>query len=132
MLPAGKYYLGDLCYVMHDRWDEFCDITISEHACLDGEFKFKDGVLFASYGTKFGDGSYNVSGTSVYLGVDAGLIGCIRVEDIASEELKNLSLGYVVDFDKPFQTWSENGVIHIGHLSIDTDADYEDEDDYDE
>jgi hypothetical protein len=23
-MPAGRYYIGDLCYVMHDEWDEAC------------------------------------------------------------------------------------------------------------
>ena len=48
MMKAGTYYIGDLCYVMHDRWDEFCSITCSEHNVLDGEFNLKDGTRFAT------------------------------------------------------------------------------------
>lgn len=25
-MPAGRYYVGDLCYVMDDVWDEVCDL----------------------------------------------------------------------------------------------------------
>lgn len=41
-MPAGRYYIGDLCYVMHDEWDEFCD-----HLDYPGERKLKDGRKYA-------------------------------------------------------------------------------------
>ena len=29
MMPLGKYYIGDLCYVMSDEeWEQVCRITI--------------------------------------------------------------------------------------------------------
>ena len=31
---AGKYYLGDLCYVMHGEWDEFCQDHIEYPWCI--------------------------------------------------------------------------------------------------
>ena len=38
-MPAGRYYIGDLCYVMSDEeWDEFCSLTIKDNKCFDGEF----------------------------------------------------------------------------------------------
>ena len=59
-MPAGKYYIGDLCYVMSDaEWEEFCSITIDGHNVIDGEFQLKDGRRFATYGTAFGDGVYS-------------------------------------------------------------------------
>lgn len=129
MLPAGTYYIGDLCYVMHGEWDEFCGITITKDTCLDGEFKLADGRVFATYGTKWGDGEYPAS-NGASLCVDAGLIGCIRVEDISEEDLPNVSLGTVVEFDAPFHTGAHDGVIEFGHITVDTDPAY-DEDDYD-
>ena len=56
MMPAGKYYIGDLCYVMHPEWDEFCRITISGNECLQGEFNLADGRRFATFTTAYGDG----------------------------------------------------------------------------
>ena len=44
MMPAGKYYIGDLCYVMtDDEWREICAIIIKGNQCLDGEFELPDG-----------------------------------------------------------------------------------------
>ena len=132
-MQAGKYYIGDLCYVMHDEWDEFCDITIDGNNCKDGEFELKDGRKFASYGTAYGDGTYypNVGGEC---GVDAGLIGCIRVEDIKDTTYDDISdLGIIVEFAEPFETGEHGGTIYFGHVAIDTDPPYEEdeEEDYD-
>jgi hypothetical protein len=88
MMKAGKYYIGDLCYVMHDQWDEFCDITIDDRVCKEGEFRLKNGTNFATYGTQYGDGTFYDQNKYEY-GVDAGLLGCIRVEDIDDPEWKN-------------------------------------------
>ena len=134
-MPAGKYYIGDLCYVMHDAWNEFCDITIDGHNCEDGEFQLKDGRRFATYGTAYGDGEYqvNIGGSC---DVDAGLIGCIRVEDIKDDTYSDISkLGIVVEFTSPFETGETNGVIYFGHVRIDTAAvdeydDYDHDEDY--
>ena len=126
-MPAGKYYVGDLCYVLHDSWDEFCDITIDSPRVLDGEFSFKDGRRFATFGTKWGDGQYHDQDGHRY-NVDAGLIGCVRVDDIDMDlrEQAGDFGGRIVTFDKPFDVWEENGMIRIGHLSIDTDPSYDD------
>jgi hypothetical protein len=132
MMPAGRYFVGDLCYVMHDEWDEFCDITIDGTNCKDGEFQLKDGRKFAAYGTAYGDGSYiaRMHGQAIgECGVDAGLIGCIRVEDIKDTTYDNLEeLGVIVEFDEPFATSEEGGIIYIGHVAINTNWDDEEED----
>ena len=126
-LLAGKYYIGDLCYVMDDvEWDEFCSITIDGQRVLDGEFQLKDGRRFATYGTAYGDGVYYDQYGHSY-SVDAGLIGCILVEDIRAEEYENLlDLGSIMEFDKSFATsggrndegWE--GLIQFGHVMIET------------
>lgn len=126
MMPAGTYFVGDLCYVMNDRWDEVCDKIISKQHRGDGEFVLNDSVRFASYGTRWGDGCYEDQNGCQY-GVDAGIIGCISMNDVdmdirgtrASKDRGNFG-GWIIDFPEPFTTWSENGVIHIGHITIDT------------
>ena len=120
MMKAGTYYIGDLCYVMHDRWDEFCSLTCSGNRVLDGEFNLADGTRFATFTTMYGDGTYKDELGNEYP-VDAGLIGCVRVEDIAPEELANIVNGRVVEFVRDFTTFSSGGVISIGTVSIDTD-----------
>jgi hypothetical protein len=129
MMKAGKYYIGDLCYVMHDVWDEFCAITIDGNRCLDGEFELADGRKFATYGTAYGDGVYqtNVGGEC---SVDAGLIGCIRVEDIKDFSTYWDKLGVVVTFENDFETSEYKGQIKFGHVVIETD--YEEDDSYED
>ena len=135
MMQAGRYYVGDLCYVMHPEWKEFCELTFSGHEFLDGEFQLKDGRRFASYGTAYGDGTYHSNYGTTHP-VDAGLIGCIRVSDISEhyteEQLKKF--GAVVDFTHDFKTSEEDGTIRFDDLLIYTNVDdpYEEDYDYDE
>jgi hypothetical protein len=128
MMKAGTYYIGDLCYVMHPEWDEFCSLTISGNNVLDGEFNLKDGRRFATFTTKWGDGTYKDEQGREY-GVDAGLIGCINVKDIAPSELENLKDGHVVEFIQDFSTFSAGGIIRIGSICIDTDFEEIEEED---
>jgi hypothetical protein len=126
MMKAGTYYIGDLCYVMHPEWDEFCSLTCSGDNVLDGEFNLKDGRRFASFTTKWGDGTYKDEQGNEYP-VDAGLIGCINVKDITPSELENLSSGRVIEFVQDFSTFSAGGVLRFGSVVIDTDAEDIDE-----
>lgn len=127
MMPAGKYYVGDLCYVMNDKeWDQFCSITTKGNQCLDGEFEMPDGRKFATYGTKFGDGEYRDQHGNRYA-VDAGLIGCILVDDIRAEKYDNLEkLGAVHEFKTDFVTsggrsdYDWTGTIQFGRIRIET------------
>ena len=120
MMKSGTYYIGDLCYVLNDRWDEFCALTIAGDKVLDGEFNLADGTRFATFTTQWGDGTYRDEQGREY-GVDAGLIGCIAVEDIAATELATIKNGHIVEFVQPFSTWSAGGEIRIGNVLIDTD-----------
>ena len=122
---AGKYYIGDLCYVIPyepvDEWEEFCNLTMDEDTgkCLDGEFPWKGGKLWCNR-TFYGDGVYNDQDDHQY-GVDAGLIGCIPFELCTERnETKMKRLGRVVEFDKPFTCAYNEGVFKIGHILIDT------------
>lgn len=135
-MPAGRYYVGDLCYVMNDdEWNQFCSITIKGNRCLDGEFEMPDGRKFATYGTKWGDGTYQDNHGNTYC-VDAGLIGCIRVEDIQANKYPDIeSLGAIHEFATDFVTgggrggkdWA--GTIQFGRVVIETDPLDEDYDD---
>ena len=109
-MPPGKYYVGDLCYVMtNEEWREFCDITLDGQKVKDGEFEFKDGRRFATYSTAFGDGVYHDQYGHSY-SVDAGLIGCILVEDIKANKYDNLlDLGAILEFDTEFVTSGGRG-----------------------
>lgn len=128
MMPAGRYVVIDLCYVMHDVWDECCDLFFPHpgpEQGVEGEFQLADGRRFASFNTAWGDGTYTSNrGTSH--SVDSGSIGCIRVEDIRDNSYSDeevADLGAVVEFDHPFEVSSHKGVICIGHVVIDTRGD---------
>lgn len=137
MMQAGKYYIGDLCYVMHDVWDECVDLMFPPSQgygpAVDGEFTLKDGRRFAVYSTKFGDGLYP-SNIGAKFSVDAGCIGCIRVEDIRDPEATDAamkSLGAVYEFGTDFVTGgsTDTGTIQFGRVIIET-GDFEDDEDY--
>ena len=128
-MQAGKYYVGDLCYVLGDRWDEVCNLIIVDHKCLDGEFELKDGTRFAIYGTAHGDGFYSDQQGNGYP-VDSGSIGCVLVDDITEGELDKMG-GNLFDFEEHFETGEDNGVIYIGDIEIDTQGHEEDEEDED-
>jgi hypothetical protein len=131
-MPAGLYYIGDLCYVMHDEWDEVCSLLFAgrdDGGCNEGEFVLADGRRFAIYNTAYGDGSYLDTDGNSY-GVDSGSIGCIRIEDIRLTDKNDIGLGVVITFTDTFETSGEGAVIRFGDVRIDTDPPYED--DYDD
>jgi hypothetical protein len=129
-MPAGKYYIGDLCYVMHPEWKEVCDLFFPPGhppKGVEGEFTLKDGRRFASFSTAYGDGTY-YSNINTEHSVDAGIIGCIRVEDIRDDEAADMeTLGAIVEFSKPFEVSSDGSSLVFGHVVIETGYDDEDE-----
>jgi len=95
ILPAGSYYIGDLCYVFSDEmWDKW----LNESAVydVDGQVKmYEDGFYDVHgfkvgwHGTAHGDGSYpadaygNISKTCNVF-VDSGTIGIIPTHLVCS------------------------------------------------
>lgn len=136
-MPAGKYYVGDLCYVMHDEWDEVCELLFAgrnDHTVNDGEFQLKDGRRFSIYSTKYGDGVYYDNYGRVY-DVDAGSIGCILLDDIDLTNTENfLESGNVIEFADDFETGGDrftsndwNGIIAFDIVEVDTSPVYDNE-----
>ena len=134
-MKAGKYYVGDLCYVMHPQWEEVCELLFAgrtDHGCNEGEFTLKNGVKFAIYNTAYGDGTYQDLWNDGEYPVDSGSIGCIRVEDVDDAEawLDGMTEW---TFDKDFETSTDGERITIGRVCIDTGwEDAVEEDEYDE
>jgi hypothetical protein len=138
MMQSGEYYVGDLCYVLHEVWDEVCELTFTSNANgfptpNDGEFTLKDGRKFALYSTTYGDGLYFDQYRNEY-GVDAGSIGCILKSDIDFNAKSDwggendTEGGQIIMFDRDFPTGkTEFGEIEIGHIVIPTDSDYDDD-----
>lgn len=138
MMPAGTYYVGDLCYILDNEWDEVCRLTIQGNDCLEGEFVLRDGRKFAMYGTAWGDGEYLDQLGRSYA-VDSGTLGCVQVP----EGTKAPWGGQLHVFENDFDTagcvrprdWGSNtsSIVRFGKLKIETnpsDSSDEEEDDY--
>ena len=126
----GQYYIGDTCYVMHPEWDEVCEITIDDNHCKEGIFELNDGREFGLWHTAYGDGTYLDNEGREYW-VDSGSIGIIAVDDITESEKENITTGNVINFDKSFRVFCENGLFEFGHIRIDTRDESDSESDYD-
>lgn len=131
IFKAGKYYIGDPCYVISDdNWSAFCDKLFSLSQLNDsagGNFDFFGSSVFAA-STMWGDGEYEDQDGNSY-GVDAGLLGCVPFElSKLSEEMAS-HLGRVITFDQPFTVErNASGTFYFGHIVIHTDSNDEEED----
>jgi hypothetical protein len=133
MMKAGTYYVGDLCYVLHDEWDEVCSLLFAgrdDHNCNQGEFGLKDGRKIAIYSTAYGDGTYyDQNGRSYW--VDSGSIGCVLLDDIDTDHSDNdFGGGQTIKFEQDFYTGSQDGKIMFHNVSVDTDPEDIDEEEY--
>lgn len=135
-LPAGTYYVGDLCYVINDDdWSDFCDRSFPDaYTEVIGIQETNEGINYANFGTKYGDGVYTDYHGRRYA-VDSGSIGCIPVCALGDKyDLEKVkSLGNIISFDEPFDVYYEEstGTIQFGEVEIMTGEyeEYEDEDD---
>lgn len=134
-IPAGKYYIGDACYVIDDeKWMDFLE-TGFWPAEKKGEvvFEYEGHKCFAHY-TAFGDGVYTECKTGAQLPVDAGMLSAIPLALIAKRSLEDAAkLGIIVEFEHDVSVSYEDGTFYIGGHTIHTgDSDeeeiWEDED----
>lgn len=136
MTETTAYYVGDLCYVMHDDdvWDEVCSLIPFDNS--EVQFQLEDGREFFLLTTAHGDGLYSDQEGRTY-GVDSGTIGAIRVEDIRDELadaylLQERGLGQVIQVISTLENYevhAEDGLLTFGPVSINTGWFYEDEED---
>jgi hypothetical protein len=124
-MKAGKYWIGDLCYVMKDIWQPICDKFFDHKFTGAGDI---DGREFVMFPTAFGDGNYP-SNIGKSFPVDAGVIGCIKVSDI-KDNTANLELGEVVEFAEDFVCSEDHGTLTFGHVEVYTNDYNDDEDPY--
>jgi hypothetical protein len=132
-LKAGTYWIGDLCYVMHEVWDEVCERTIEGHSVLEGKFGLSDGREFVMFNTAYGDGVYNDQNLDDYP-VDSGNIGAILLSDIRENpENQTQGCGQIHTFESDFTCDTDAGTLRFGHVYIYTnDSDDESEDGYED
>ena len=131
------YYIGDLCYVMHDVWDEVCELTFPEGTItsFEGQFQLADGRKFLMFDTLYGDGEYFDNLGNTYP-VDSGTIGAILLDDIRDDRAHPES-GAIHVMDRPLtasncreakgELWFGNIVI-MTYLELDEEEEEEEED----
>ena len=125
-VPAGKYWVGDPCYVVRDEeWYDVCD-----HSDLDTPAKISNGITFC-FNTQYGDGEYVDQHKRRYP-VDSGTIGLTSFEHNPTFDPKQYgsSMAHLVEFKEEVECTNYNGVITLGDIVIDTLGNFEEE--YDE
>jgi len=115
-LKPGKYYIGDICYVLRD--DIYDDVWGKKYEYNDGVYKV-EGIEFAVAGTAYGDGTYEGSDGREY-SVDAGVIGVVP-EKLWKEDISNApELGRIVDVKNKLSFHARDGIftIHLDGIRI--------------
>ena len=113
MLPAGRYYTGDPCYVFSDEdWDEL----LKQTNCLahEGIVEFK-GRKMAIFSTAYGDGEFTDIHGNVY-GVDSGLLAAVPMEIISRKPID----GRIIESEREIPCSNDRGYISFGFGGIDT------------
>lgn len=134
MIQAGKYWLGDPCYAFsgdHDRWMKLLESADYTNVDRDEMMiaSIDDGKCqFVASSTAYGDGEYEVTGFECKpLPVDAGLIGLVPV---GHETCDGKPFGMrMIEFDRPFlfEVVNDDGKIEIGHVTVHTGDEPEDD-----
>lgn len=108
-VPAGKYYVGDLCYDMKDII--YDDIWGKKFNYQIGLYRRKsDGAVFGMFSTG-GDGLFKGRNTGEEYGVDAGILG------IASSVLCYGNDKHI-DFAREVKCSTGRGKYNFGHIEI--------------
>ena len=124
-----KYYVGDLCYVMHEEWNEVCGMTSLDNED-DAEYQLEDGRKFFLFSTAYGDGQYDDTDGNPY-SVDSGTIGAIKVDDIRDPEFARIveeGLGHIHEFPAEIDgmdCYAEGesfGILNFYTVQIDTEG----------
>lgn len=139
ILPAGSYYVGDLCYLFGDKTDDIyqeyvCGVGNNDDKAVDIKAGRRK-EFSAFYGsTAYGDGEFEDNENNKY-SVDAGILGVVQLlsADLLAEAKKIDAEGYakIIEFKKDFRVdRDEDGTFTFGHLTIVTDdSDQQEEDD---
>lgn len=127
-LPAGRYYIGDLCYSLKE---EIYEKVLGGNGYATGYYETEGGLFMLDH-TAYGDGSYEseVLDTSKRFevvkgfkyGVDAGIIGIASMNLCVPEE--KVYGGTLHTFEEPVECSFKNGYFEFRSgkwsLTIDT------------
>ncbi len=110
---AGKYYIGDLCYVVKNEgaWDKLLEDT--NHFKKENQ-TYKGCPIFA-HSTALGDGEYFDQEDRRYL-VDGGIIGIMPFEVMEGVGYG----GHILDINRNFEVNYNEGIFTFDNIVIDT------------
>lgn len=120
-LPAGKYYIGDPCYIFKDSWNR---VLTSTNYFEDTSGKI-DGHNYCAASTAYGDGIYEDNQGRNY-GVDSGVIGIISISALeidnktTVDNITGSDYMHVVEFDSEFTVQIADGIFQFGTIVINT------------
>jgi hypothetical protein len=112
-IPAGRYYLGDPCYVIRD--EDWIPLLENCNYFIDRPVGEVGGYQILAFSTKHGDGTFHDQQKNEY-DVDAGVIGLVPVAYGGKEHDSR-----EVEFKSPTLCWNDDGVLHFGSIIINTD-----------
>lgn len=118
-MPAGTYYVGDLCYVLDDDdWDWVCLNSFDPKSgkSIQGMFEMNNGKKFCLFETAYGDGEYNDQFGKSYL-VDSGTIGCVLLKYTTKDGMNG---GQIIQFNEPFECKKSDKTLIFGPVTINT------------
>ena len=114
-LPAGRYFIGDPCYVLDDQdWLRFCSWFDRLEAGEETEEDREEWNGVAADYTAYGDGVYSTS--NGVFSVDSGMIGAVEESywKNGKEDLDRYNeLGNVVVFEDDITFESNSGTFKI-------------------
>lgn len=124
IVPAGKYWLGDPCYIIKDHdWLHFCNEHSFNETEVNSCITLSDGTPVLAFSTYHGDGYYLDQHGNQYC-VDAGLIGLVPWEYTEKftekDSTEYFSLSNVVDFTEDTLCFTADGILTFGNYIIDT------------
>ena len=115
IVPAGRYYLGDPCYVIRDN--DWIPLLENCNYFIDHPVGKVGGYDIVAFSTKHGDGTFYDQHKNEY-GVDAGLIGLVPVAYGGQPDHGNRE----IEFKSLTLCTNDDGVFDFGGIKINTDA----------
>lgn len=135
--PAGKYYIGDVCYAVSkqisEQWENKYNNTEGTYVFSYNDIQNAITVAF----TKYGDGTYMDDISKHEYCVDSGTIGIVPFDLCNPRYIKDNKIqgGHFIESTTPIEFKANDGIFVIGYndnrnmIIIDTQCD---DDDYEE
>lgn len=115
ILPAGKYYIGDPCYVLESK---SLDVVIDKMV-IGTTFELNGHMMWGHF-TQYGDGTFADQNGTEYP-VDGAALAAVPIDLIENPEGEEH--GTVLEFENSFSVNYSDGVFWFGGICIDTNRD---------